>query len=76
MLGNKRLSDILLFDTTFKTISTEVENGSIKFSSPGNQATQTANDQIASLVTDENQKAALITFKKTDSQIKILKRWA
>ena len=60
------MSDILLFDTSVKTVTTVVDEGEIKFSAYENQNTISDSNEIIAFVQVKENTPALISYKLGD----------
>ena len=69
--GNK-LSDVIVFNTTTKTCQKVSAGGDYKFSAYGNQCVQAGINKVVALVTDKDNKPAVISWTKGASAVTIL----
>ena len=68
-------SDILIFDTNTKTVTTEVEEGNLEFNALENQCARIAPNHIVAKVSGKDGKQAIISYKLGEQKVNILKQW-
>ena len=62
-----RLSDVIVFNTTTKTCQKVSAGGDYKFTADGNQCVQAGINKVVALVTDKDDKPAVISWTKGTS---------